>query len=285
MRLNHNLASLNIYRNQVGHLASQSNALNNISSGQRINSAKDDPNAIAKSERMRMQIRGLQMASTNIQDGTSMMQSVDGDLDSVTSMLQRIRELTLQASGTTNSDDKKVIKSEIDQMIKGIDQTVHNSEFNGVNLINDTTSDNNNPNLKYMSVGANVDEKVAIPKYNLSSDAIGSKISGQKLSQIDITSEQGIGSALETIDGAMETVLSARSKYGAIENRFESLYDNLDNIGTIIQGAESGIRDADIASEMLNYSKDGILVEAGNAMLAQTNNFPKEILKVLENIK
>lgn len=285
MRLYHNLTSLNIFRNQTKNLQLQSKALNNISSGLKVNSAKDNPNAIAQSERMRIQIRGLQMASQNVQDGASMLQAVDGNLNSVTAMLQRIKELTIQAGGAGSDADKEVIQSEIKQMIQGIDQTVSNGEFNGINIIHDAKSDNTNPIIKKLPVGANVDETIDIPKYNLSTDAIGSKTTGKKLSQIDVTTEEGLNSALDTIDGAIETILSVRSKYGALENRLQSSYDNMNSIEVSMQGAESSLRDADIASEMIEYSKDGILIEAGNAMMVQSNNLPKDILRVLENVK
>ncbi|WP_139904178.1 flagellin [Clostridium thermarum] len=285
MRLNHNLASLNIYRNHVKNLKSNSLAMNNISSGQKISSAKDNPNAIAQSEKLRLQIRGLQMASRNVQDGASMLQNADGALDSVTSMLQRIRELTVQAGGVNSVEDRKTIQDEINQMIKGIDQTINTNEFNGVKLLASGAKGNEKPSIIKMPSGANVGEEVEIPVYKLTSDMIGNSKNGDKLADINILSSKGISTALQTIDGALETVSTARSKYGAIQNRFESLYNNLSETEAALQNAESSVKDADIAYEMMQISKSNILIEAGNAMMVQSNNFPKEILKILENLR
>ena len=136
MRLSHNIASLNVYAAYSKALEKQSIAINRISSGYKVNNAKDDPNAIAQSERMRMQVRGLQMAGQNAQDGVSMLQTAEGGLDGMTSMLQRVRELVVQSgNGSNTEDDKKTMQNEIDQMIAGMDETANNTEFNGVSLL------------------------------------------------------------------------------------------------------------------------------------------------------
>jgi flagellin len=285
MRLNQNLASLNIYRNHVKNLKSNGVTMNNISSGQKISSAKDNPNAIAQSEKLRLQIKGIQMASRNVQDGASMIQNADGTLDSVTSMLHRIRELTIQAGGANSVQDKEIIKNEIDKMIEGIDQSINNNEFNGVKLLAGGTKGNEKPTMIYMPSGANVDEKVAIPVYKLTSDMIGNLKNGEKLADIKVLTGEDINAALQTIDGALDTVSTARSKYGALQNRFENLYSNLGETEAAVQKAESSIKDADIAYEMMEFTRTNILIEAGNAMMAQSNNFPREILKILENVR
>ncbi len=286
MRLNHNLATLNIYRNQLKVADSQSKALNNITTGYKINSAKDNPNAIAQSERMRIQIRGIQMASRNVQDGMSMLQTADGALDSISTALRRMKELTIQAGSASSTDDRQVIQNEIDQMKDLINQTSQNNEYNGVKLLNDNNvTSNDSPESINMITGANVGESIAIPKYNISTALLGSNKTTDKLSNISVLNDVGISNAIDTINGSLETVNSIRSKYGALENRFEGLYQNLDSISVSLQGAESGLRDADLASEMIDYSKAGILIDAGNAMMVQSNNFPKDILRVLENVK
>ena len=286
MRLNQNLASLNIYRNQVSNYRKQSAAINNISSGYKVNSAKENPNNLAKSESMRMQIRGLQMAARNAQDGMSMLNTVDGAIDSISSMLQRIRELTIQAGGASNDESRDAIQQEINEMIKGIDDAANNCDFNGVRLINnDDVLDNNSPTYIKMAGGANVGETVQIPKYNLSSSILGGAAAGEKLKDLDVTTEAGRTKALSTIDSAVETVTSIRSKYGALQNKFEGLYTNLNSIEVSIQGAESSLRDADVSYEMMELARANILVEAGNAMMVQSNNFPKEVLRILENMR
>lgn len=289
MRLTHNLASLNIYRQQTMVEKKQSIAMARISSGIKINKASDGPNQLAQSERMRMQIRGMQMAQRNSQDGVSMLQVAEGSLDSVTSMLQRIRELSVQAGGTTADSDKVTIQSEIGQLINGINDNVNNTEFNGVKLLNEASvTDNTSPVNLQMSVGANDGESAKIPMYNLTSNNVGDMsdpLNKKTLDMIDITKPGGIDEALKIADGALGTIVSVRSQYGALENRFSSSYDNSVAISDSTQGAESSIRDADIAKEMIDFSSSNILVEAGNALMAQTNRFPQEILKILDNIR
>lgn len=290
MRLGHNLASLNVYREYSNALNKQGIALGRISSGYKANSSKDDPNALAQSEKMRMQIRGLQMAGNNIQDGISMLQTAEGGMDTITSMFQRIRELVVEAGdGSKTSDDKATIQNEVSQMLKGIDDTAQNTEFNGVKLLYDTSvTDNSNPGEIKMSTGANVGENVSIPKFNFKYSNANVKCADgtvANFSSLDLTKAGGTDEALNMVDGAINEVLRARSEYGAIENRFESGYNSINEIGDKIQGAESSIRDVDIAQEMVEYSKDNILTEAGTAMMVQTNKFPQEILNILQNVR
>jgi flagellin len=286
MRLNVNLASLNIYREHLKTVKGQSTTIDRISSGNKANRSADNPNAIAQSERMRIQIRGLQMAHRNAQDGVSMLQTAEGGLDNVTSALQRIKELSVQAGGATSADDKAVIQKEITELISGIDDTVKNTDFNGMKLIGDEKVTNNNmPKVIDMSTGANVDERISIPVYNLSSNYIGDTSKEKYLESIDVTKEGGVDQALSIVAGALDTVLSVRSKYGALQNRFESTVEITSVVGETIQRAESDMRDADIAEEMMNYAKYNLLMEAGNAMMVQSNKFPQDILRILENVK
>lgn len=279
MRLNQNLAALNIYREHTKVIKNQSKALDRISSGYKVNRASDNPNSLAQSERMRIQIRGLQMATRNVQDGMSMLQTAEGGLDTITNMLHRIKELSIQAGGATNGEDKAVIQQEIEQMIKGIDDMASNTEFNGIKLLKDDgVLDNENPNFIFTASGANVNERIPIPKYNLSKEVLG-------IDNIDITAEGGIDNAISLIDSALNTTLSIRSKYGAIENRFDTTFNINSVVGEKIQSAESDLRDADIAEEMMNFAKNGLLMEAGNAMMAQANKFPQDILRILENVR
>lgn len=279
MRIMHNLASLNIFKQQSRVLERQNASLARISSGYKVNKTKDDPNAIAESNRLRMHIRGLEMATRNVQDGVSMLQAADGALSSISDTLIRVRELTVKAGNATNTDeDKKIIQSEIDELMKGIDQMSYNTEFNGVKLIgNDKVLSNDSPIMRETAVGSNPDEKVSIPMYNVKNSMI--------LGNIDVTSSDGAGTALAAVDNAISAVSSIRSKYGALENRFESSYNNLQEIGEKLQGAESNIRDTDIAEEMMEYAKYNILAEAGTAMMAQSNRFPQDVLKILENMR
>lgn len=290
MRLYHNLASLNVYREQNKVLAKQSNAIGRISSGYKVNSAKENPNTISQSERFRMQIRGTQMAARNVQDGTSMLQTAEGGLDSITGMFQRVRELVIQSgSASYTSDEKANIQAEISQLMGGIDSIAKSTEFNGVKLLyNEDVTDNRKPGSLYMPSGSNTGEKIEVPYFNIaikSGTLTMSDGTTRDFSKLDISAGTSLGDALGMIDSALNTVISVRSQYGALENRFDSSYESLNEIADRIQGAESSIRDADIAEEMMEYSKDNILVEAGNAMLAQTNRLPQDVLRVLENMR
>lgn len=275
MRVNKNVASLNIYRAYSENLTKQSSALGRISSGVKINKSKDNPNAIAQSERLRIQIKGLQMAARNTQDGISMLQTTEGGLDGITHSLQRVRELLVQAGGATTPSDKEVIQQEIDQMIKGAEDMANNTDFNGVKLL--VGGNNNGSESIETSVGANVGEKIDIPKYNLTAEGLA-----LNNGNVDVNN---IAGSLEYIDHALNVIIDARSKFGALQNRFESSYNSTIETAEKIQSAESDIRDADMAEEMMEYAKYNILIEAGNAMMVQTNKFPQDILRVLENVR
>ncbi|EPY2277467.1 flagellin [Clostridium sporogenes] len=282
MRLSHNLASLNAFRNYSNVLREQSTALDKITSGYKVRCSKDDPNVMVQSEKTKIQIRGLQMASKNAQDGVSMLQTADSSLESIGSMLTRIKELTLQASnGTNNLEDKEVIQNEINELISGIDSTAKNTEFNGVELLSkgNKFSDQNNIKTKPMPVGANVGEIVDIPFYNLTAD--GLDINGK----INVTDINKFEESLDAVNNAIETVISVRSEYGALENRFEDCMNNIGEISLKMEGANSELVDADVAEEMMNYAKSDILYQSSLAIMRQTNNFPMDVLKILENVK
>lgn len=278
MRINKNIASLNIYKVYSQNIKKQSASLGRISSGVKINSAKEDPNALAQSERLRMQIRGLQMASRNTQDGVSMLQTTQGGLEGITNSLQRVRELLVKAGGSTSDADKIIIQDEIDQMIKGSDDMAKNTEFNKVKLLTGGV------NIETVT-GANVGEKIDIPKYNLTAEGLSlnyTDINGNDVKNIDVNN---IDESLSNIDVALDKVIGARSKYGALENRLESSYNSTIGMADKIQSAESGIRDTDMAEEIMEYAKYNILIEASTAMMAQSNRLPQDALRILENVR
>lgn len=285
MRLNQNMQSLNVYRNYKKNLGSQSVALDRVSSGTKINSAKDNPNKLGVSEGLRLQIRSLQMAERNIQDGVSMMQATDGALSSVSESLIRIKELTVQAGGVNSESDLAIIQNEIEQIKQGIDYTVNNSEFNGVKLLNsDKITTNDYPKYLKHVVGANAQEEIEIPIYNLTTDVLGDKM-GNTLKSLDVTKKEDLDKNISIVDAAISTVNSVRSRYGAIQNRMETSSENLGGSSYNLQNAESRIRDTDIALEMAEYARTSVLHETSIALMQQTNRFPQEILRVLENMK
>ncbi|MBP2031374.1 flagellin [Clostridium algifaecis] len=285
MRISYNMPALTINLLQNQALNRQSGALSRISSGIKINSAADDPGAFVQSENIRLQVGGLQTAASNVQDGISMLQTAEGGLQEITSMVQRIKTLTIQAGdGATTQDDREKIQGEIDQMIDGVDAMAKDSDFNGLKML----SGNGNQSLT-MQVGANYGESVEIPQYELSNTSDGtSKIS--ELYKIktgagnDILSGN-IDSTLSSIDSVLDTVVSARSKYGALENKFQSNYDNMQSLTDEMTAADSSIRDSDISEEIMNYSKEGIIIQASTAMIAQANKLPQDVLSILQNVK
>ena len=285
MRLNQNMQSLNVYRNYKKSLDVQSKALDRISTGTKINSAKDNPNKLGLSEGLRLQIRSLHMAEKNIQDGVSMMQTVDGTLSSINESLNRIKELTVQSGGVNNEEDLKVIQNEIKELIEHIDYTVNNSDFNGVKLLN-SEKVTNNEYPKYLNhiVGANVKEEINIPVFNIKTSMLTGP-EGNSLKNIDVTNTSRLDENLNVIEASINTINSVRSRYGAIQNRMETSAENLNGSSFNIETAESRIRDTDIAFEMAEYARTSILNETSISLMQQTNNFPKDILRILENVR
>lgn len=280
MRINHNIYSLKIYENYKKALVGQSVSSANISSGIKVNNAADNPYAIYNNEKFNLQLRGLQQASKNSQDTVSLLQTTQGGIDGIQSMLQRIRDLSVQTINGTNSDENKEdAQMEVNQLVKGIDNLAKSTNMNGVNLL---TSDN--PNAKSTMIGANAGETISIPSFNLQSDAIKDS-SGNILSNVNITTFEGAKQAMNIVDSALSTISNAEAKYGALENRFNSNIDNIDAVSINLQSADSDIMDTDIASEMLNYSRESIISQAGTAMLAQANKFPQDVLDILKNVK
>lgn len=296
MRLNNNISSLNIFREYSKNLKLNSKSLSRISSGEKITKASDGPNEMSQSERMRIQIRGLQMAQRNVQDGVSMMQTADGALSSLNSILGRVRELVVQSgSGANSPEDQKVIKGEINQMIDGYEEIVNNTEFNKVNILKNTSLEGK----KAVQIGANSGDSMDIKLYDLSPDKVGAtmidsngekKIDSTKTLQylkdnLDVKDADFVDKALEIVDAASNTVIDARSKYGAISNKFESTLGNLGDFEIATQRSESRIRDVDMAEEMIEFTRTGILIESGNAMMVQSNKFPQDALRILENVR
>ncbi|WP_411170336.1 flagellin [Clostridium sp. MB05] len=285
MRLNQNMQSLNVYRNYKKNLSVQSSALNRISTGSKINSAKDNPNKLGVSEGLRMQIRGLQMAEKNLQDGVSMIQATDGALSTISEALIRVKELTVQAQGVKTDEDLKIIQVEINQLKEHIDHTVNNAEFNGVKLLNsDKVTNNNYPKYLNHVVGANAKEEINIPIFNITTDMLIDS-EGNSLKDMDATNKNNLEKNLKIIESSISTVNSVRSRYGAIQNRMETSSQNLSGSSFNLESAESRIRDSDLALEMVEYSRNSILHETSIALMQQTNRFPQDVLRVLENMK
>lgn len=272
MVVQHNLTAANTNR-QLGITTNGlQKSTEKLSSGYKINRAADDAAGLSISEKMRNQIRGLNKASDNAQDGISLVQTAEGALNEVHSMLQRMSELAVQASNDTNQTvDRTALQSEVEQLQTEINRVADTTQFNKQNILN---GDFTNKNIQ---VGANANELIGISITDVKttvSDAIaaGTKVNTFTDAQTAITNIQKSITALST----------QRSTLGAIQNRLEHTTANLDNISENTQAAESRIRDTDMAEEMVTYSKNNILQQAGQSMLAQANQANQGVLSLLQ---
>ncbi len=274
MRINKNMFSLNIYRTYSNNISKGSSALNNISSGKKINSAKDNPNKIGQNESLKITILSSKKAAQNIQDTNSMIQTFDGAMQEMNDMLSRMRELTVQASnGALSSDDISAIRDEIDSLKDGFKDIVNNTEFNGISMSDESVS-GIEANYKKSLIGALEDETVDIPYFNLSVENLG-------IDNLDMTKGE---ENLEAIDNAITMVSRVRGNYGAIQNSLEESAENLSAKNINYESAQSSIGDADIAKEYLNYSTAQILIQSSISLIAQANNIPQDALQILGNI-
>ena len=277
MIINHNMNAMNAHRNMGVNNNNAAKAMEKLSSGLRINRAGDDAAGLAISEKMRGQIRGLDQASRNAQDGISLIQTAEGALNETTNILQRMRELSVQAANDTNATtDRQAIKTELIALQDEITRIADTTKFNGKNLINSAASSASALNIQ---VGANSGEGIKITLANMAASVIGVTT--------DLVSKIGSGTAIDAnklttaIDTALVTVSTQRAKFGAIQNRLEHTIKNVDNTSENLQAAESRVRDVDMAKEMMNYSKNNILNQAAQSMLAQANQQPQNVLNLL----
>ena len=267
MIVQHNIASMNANR-QLGIVGNNlSKATEKLSSGYRINRAADDAAGLSISEKMRGQIRGLNRASDNAQDGISLIQTAEGAMDQQHAILQRARELAVQAANDTNvTEDRNAISEELTQLKQEFDRIKDQTEFNTQKLLDGSFKDKN------FQVGANNDQNIAV---SISTTTM-TDISGEVTTYADATA------AIETINGNITALSTSRSKLGAIQNRLEYTVKNDDNAAENIQNAESRIRDVDMADEMTRFSKESILQQAATSMLAQANQQNQGVLSLLQ---
>lgn len=282
MRINPNMASLNIYRQYTKCLTGQSKNLNRISLGLKIASAKDDPKKIGTSECLDIQVRGYQMVCRNVQNTVSMLQTFDGAASNIGDSLVRLKELTVSASeGSKTEEDLNIIQKEIDNLIKGIDDMAKFTEFNGIKLIGDKDKSDNKEKAITLS-GINVGEVTEIPYKSLTSESLGLDKINVKNAKVD---KNEPGKSISIVDNAIKTVSVARSEYGSLSNRMESVNDILFEFGTKVDGIRGKIIGADIPMEMVELSKNTLLIESQRSLMAQTNRIPQDVLKILENVR
>lgn len=284
MRLGHNMYSMNILKNYKSTLVDNSKALCNISTGIKLNSAKDNPNKIAQSDNLKLQILARNAAQSNIQDTSSMIQTFDGALQEINNNVSRLTELTVRAASETNNDgDREIIQKEINQILKGIDDLANNTSFNGICLSRDNspgvTSDPESPiEYKESTIGDLSNEKVGIPFYDVTTNGVG-------LNGLDVTTKDNASKSIEKVKEATNTVSRIRSKYGAMQSRLDETYSSMDDINENLSKAQSKIADSDIAEEMLNYARTNILYQSSISLMAQSNKFPQDALNILANIR
>ena len=270
MVVQHNLTAMNANRQLGVTTSAQAKSTEKLSSGYRINRAGDDAAGLTISEKMRSQVRGLNKASTNAQDGVSLIQVAEGALAETHSILQRMNELATQAANDTNTTiDRNAVQKEINQLVSEIDRIQSTTQFNTMNLLDGTFKDKN------LQVGSLSGQAIGISISNMNSSSL-------KVTNMSVSSFKSAGSAMDKIQSAINSVSEQRSYLGALQNRLEHTIANLDNISENTQAAESRLRDTDMADEMVEYSKNNILAQAGQSMLAQANQATQGVLSLLQ---
>jgi flagellin len=280
LTINTNIASLNAQRNLNMSQGSLATSMQRLSSGLRVNSAKDDAAGLAIAERMNAQVRGMNVAVRNANDGISMSQTAEGALSQVGNALQRMRELAVQARNSTNSSsDKDSLNKEFAQLQMEIGRVLGGTTFNGKHILGaDATS------LTFQ-IGANTtaDDTIQISTTNMSMDPTITAVTNTSTALIDATATSGaIGTVIDNIDKALDNINDTRATFGATQSRFDAIITNLQTGVENQSAARSRIMDADFASETANMSRAQVLQQAGTAMVAQANQLPNQVLKLLQ---
>lgn len=270
MVVQHNLTAANANRQLGITTNAQAKSTEKLSSGYRINRAGDDAAGLSISEKMRSQIRGLDKASTNAQDGISAIQTAEGALNETHSILQRMNELATQAANDTNtSTDRTAIQDEVNQLVSEIDRIQSTTQFNTMNLLDGSFTGKN------LQVGALEGQSITVSISNMDSSSLS-------VDAVSVSDNTAAGTAMTSIQDAITTVSTERSKLGAVQNRLEHTIANLDTTSENTSAAESRIRDTNMADEMVNFSKNNILAQAGQSMLAQANQSTQGVLSLLQ---
>ena len=266
--INTNVASLNAQRSLSASSAELKTAMERLSSGKQINSASDDAAGFAIAERMTAQIRGLNMAAKNAGDGLSMLSTIENATNDVTDMLQRVRELAVQAVNDTNStEDRGYLQTEVTQLVAEIDRVANDTQYNGRNVFVDFVGSGSGESAVAggkIQVGTEANQTIDFTIDSISTNALG-------VNSIDVSTGAGATQALSLVDAAIEKVAGNRAEYGAVQNRLEYSVSNLLNVAEFTTAARSRIEDADFAAESARLSKAQVLQQSGTAMLAQAN--------------
>ncbi|HUX38078.1 MAG TPA: flagellin [Rectinemataceae bacterium] len=286
MVINHNLSAMFADRSLRSTNLATEKSMEKLSSGLRINRAGDDASGLAVSEKMRSQIRGLQRASKNAEDGISLIQTTEGYLQESQDIIQRLRELAVQASnGIYTSEDRTQIQVEVSQLVSEIDRIASHAQFNGLNVLTGrfARADGNNTVTAslWFHIGANMDQRTRVFIGTMTAKGLGLRNTGDD-SILSLSDPDTANRAIGTLDVALKKVSKQRADLGAYQNRLEHAIKGIDVGAENIQAAESRIRDVDMASEMVDYTKNRILAQAGNAMLAQANQKTQQVMQLLQ---
>ena len=287
MIINHNMSSMFADRTLGLSNAALMNNTEKLSSGMKINRAGDDASGLAVSEKMRSQIRGLNQANRNIQNGVSFIQTTEGYLQETTDIVQRVRELAVQAAnGIYTDEDRMQIQVEVSQLVAEVDRVASQAQFNGMNMLTGGfAKDSQAGKIMQLQVGANMDQNVQIFVGTMTATALGlrdgSGAEENGSSGLQLSSVENANAAIGKLDEALKTINKQRADLGAYQNRFEMAAKGVAVAAENTQSAESRIRDTDMASEMVDFTKNQILTQSGTAMLAQANSQSQNVLSLL----
>jgi len=282
MIINHNMSALNANRVLGNSQADIQKDLEKLSSGQRINRASDDASGLAVSEKMRSQIRGLNQAGQNIQNGISFIQTTEGYLAETTDIVHRVRELAVQASnGIYTQNDRQMIQVEVSQLVDEVNRVASHAQFNGMNMLTGAFAKDNGKAMT-IQVGANADQGKSIYIGTMSATALGLQSeTAQGKQSISLAAPDQANLAIAKLDDALNRITKQRADLGAYQNRFEMAYKGVAVAAENMTASESRIRDVDMASQMVSYTKNNILSQAGTAMLAQANVSTRSVTQLL----
>ena len=285
MIINHNMSSIFAARQENLNAVDLQKSMEKLSSGQKINRAGDDAANLAVSEKMRSQIRGLNQASKNVQNGVSFIQTTEGYLQETTDILQRIRELAVQASnGVYSDEDRMQIQVEVSQLVAEVDRIASSAQFNGYNMLTGRFAKETDNSITFQ-VGANVDQNIKINIASATAESLGLRGKGQDGEDgalVSVSDTDTANRTLATIDEALKTVNRQRADLGAVQNRMEMAAKGINIAAENMTSSESIIRDADMAKEMVDFTKNSILQQASTAMLAQANSQSQNVLSLLK---
>lgn len=269
LRINQNIAAMNAYRNLTISDGQMAKSLEKLSSGFRINRAADDAAGLSISEGLRAQVTGLKVAVRNAQDGISVVQTAEGALTETHSILQRMRELSVQAANTGANDQaaRDAAQTEVDQLAQELTRISDTTKYGGTKLLDGSYTGT-------FQIGSNAGETLSVSVSSYSASTLG-------VSSLDFSTAASASAAISTVDSAISTVSSGRATLGAVQNRFEHTIANLSVAAENLSASESRIRDTDMASEMVAFTRAQILQQAGTAMLAQANAAPQSVLQLL----